>query len=67
LTQTGNSLGGGASANSIQQFVSGREWSATLSIPGGLVAGRYVLTATCEIQRLFLGYYAPLTITVTAG
>jgi hypothetical protein len=67
LSQEGDSLGGGARADSIQQFVSGREWSATLSIPGGLVTGRYVLTATCEIQRLFLGYSSPLTITVTAG
>jgi len=66
LSQIGDSLGGSTSANSIQQFVSGREWSATVSMPGGLVTGRYVLTATCEIQRLILGYYSPLIITVTA-
>jgi hypothetical protein len=55
------------SANSIQQFVSGREWSAVLPVPGGLSPGRYQLTATCLIQRLFMGYYAPLTFTVAAG
>jgi hypothetical protein len=55
------------SANSIQQFVSGREWSATLPIPGGLSPGRYQLTATCLIQRLFMGYYAPLTFRVAPG
>lgn len=56
-----------AGANSIQQYVSGREWSAILSIPDGLTAGRYVVTATCVIQRLFLGYYSPLTFAVTAA
>lgn len=52
------------SADSVQQYVSDREWSAVVSVPGGLGAGRYTITATCEIQRLFLGYYRPLTIAV---
>jgi hypothetical protein len=67
LTPVGRTLGASATADSIQQFVSGREWSAILSIPEGLGAGRYIVTATCVIQRLFLGYYSPLTITVSAG
>lgn len=65
LSQGGDAFGGGYTADSIQQFVSGREWSAILPIPGGLVAGQYELTAICVIQRLTLGYYRPLTINVT--
>jgi hypothetical protein len=54
-----------ARTDSIQQFVSDREWSATLSIPEGLTAGQYIVTAICQIQGLTLGYYSPLSISVT--
>ena len=56
-----------AFADSVKQFVSGRDWWATLPIPTGLPPGPYVLQATCLIQRLTFASYTGLPITVSAA
>jgi hypothetical protein len=56
-----------AYGTSVEQNVSGREWSATILIPPDTTPGSYVLIGQCVIQRAVLASYNPLAITVTAG
>jgi hypothetical protein len=54
-------------ADSVQQNVSGQQWSAVISIPEGLSAGRFVVSASCTTQRFTLSDYTPLSFTVSAS